>query len=211
MSKITSPKAWYLFGVGVVALGADGVRRLIRRRRNATAEVEAEVKPVTTKAKTTAREVEAKVEEVAEPVVKPAKKAASKAKSKAKEVEAKAEEVAEPVVAPAKNGAAEAIARGEEVQAELEKKVAEPAVPAVEFVKARTAKAKPALEEAVAALPDDLTAIKGIGPTYARRLSEAGYTHYADLAQATPEALREITKAPPMADPEAWIEQARGL
>jgi len=33
MSKVRSPKAWYLVGVGAAALAADGVRRLIKRRR----------------------------------------------------------------------------------------------------------------------------------------------------------------------------------
>ncbi len=33
MSKVRSPKAWYLVGAGAVALVADGVRRLIKRRR----------------------------------------------------------------------------------------------------------------------------------------------------------------------------------
>jgi predicted flap endonuclease-1-like 5' DNA nuclease/cytoskeletal protein CcmA (bactofilin family) len=38
---------------------------------------------------------------------------------------------------------------------------------------------------------DDFLQIKGIGPTYARRLKEAGFTSYAHLAAATPEALAE--------------------
>lgn len=58
---------------------------------------------------------------------------------------------------------------------------------------------------------DDLTAIKGIGPTFARRLAEAGYTSFAALAGATPDHLREVTKAPPMANPDDWIAQARQL
>ncbi|HRN68879.1 MAG TPA: helix-hairpin-helix domain-containing protein [Promineifilum sp.] len=58
---------------------------------------------------------------------------------------------------------------------------------------------------------DDLTAIKGIGPTFARRLAEAGYTSFAALAGATPDHLREVTKAPLMANPDDWIAQARLL
>ena len=61
------------------------------------------------------------------------------------------------------------------------------------------------------AKPDDLTVIKGIGPTFAKRLTEAGVTTYAALAETTPEHLREITKAPPMAEPDKWIAQARQM
>ena len=76
------------------------------------------------------------------------------------------------------------------------------------------ATAKPArtpAPEIKAAKPDDLMAIKGIGPTFAKRLAEAGVTTYAALAEATPEHLREITKAPPMAEPDKWFAQARQM
>jgi len=59
--------------------------------------------------------------------------------------------------------------------------------------------------------PDDLTAIKGIGPTFAKRLTEAGFTSFASLADASSEELRKATKAPPMANPDEWITQARQL
>lgn len=58
---------------------------------------------------------------------------------------------------------------------------------------------------------DDLTAIKGIGPVFAKRLAEAGLTTYAALAEASPERLRDITQAPPMAEPDEWIAQARQM
>ena len=46
---------------------------------------------------------------------------------------------------------------------------------------------------------------------FARRLAEAGYTSFAALAGATPDHLREVTKAPPMAAPDEWIAQARQI
>ncbi|MCA9932521.1 MAG: hypothetical protein H6662_18290 [Ardenticatenaceae bacterium] len=65
-----------------------------------------------------------------------------------------------------------------------------------------------AMETAVS--PDDLTLINGIGPTFARRLQEAGVTTYAKLAILTPEYLKEVTKAADwQADPANWIVQAQ--
>lgn len=59
---------------------------------------------------------------------------------------------------------------------------------------------------------DDLTQIKGIGPTFARRLKEAGITTFAQLAGATVGQLQEITGvAEWQADPADWIAQARTL
>jgi predicted flap endonuclease-1-like 5' DNA nuclease len=43
------------------------------------------------------------------------------------------------------------------------------------------------------AAPDNLEVINGIGPTYARRLREAGVKTFADLSNQAPERLRGIT------------------
>lgn len=60
---------------------------------------------------------------------------------------------------------------------------------------------------------DDLEQILGIGPTYARRLQEAGIHTYRDLAQQTPDHLREITGMSLKRTAEAaeWIGDARRL
>jgi predicted flap endonuclease-1-like 5' DNA nuclease len=62
-----------------------------------------------------------------------------------------------------------------------------------------------------AAETDDLTAINGIGPTYARRLSEAGINTFDRLAALSPEQLREITRASGQGDPAGWIVEAESL
>lgn len=88
---------------------------------------------------------------------------------------------------------------------------AAPKTTAVDVKPAESEKAsarKPAAEKK--AQPDDLTQIKGIGPVYAARLAEAGLTTFAAIAAATPERLREVTQAMAAANPEEWIEQARG-
>lgn len=59
--------------------------------------------------------------------------------------------------------------------------------------------------------PDNLTEIKGIGPTFARRLAEAGITTFAAVAAASPDYLREVTRATAIANPDEWITQARAL
>lgn len=60
---------------------------------------------------------------------------------------------------------------------------------------------------------DNLEAINGIGPTYARRLREAGIKTFSDLIEQTPERLREITglRDWQAADPADWINEARQL
>lgn len=60
---------------------------------------------------------------------------------------------------------------------------------------------------------DDLRVINGIGPTYERRLKEAGIHTFADLAQQEPEKIRSITglKAWQATEPEEWIAEAQTL
>jgi predicted flap endonuclease-1-like 5' DNA nuclease len=59
---------------------------------------------------------------------------------------------------------------------------------------------------------DDLTSITGIGPTYAARLQVAGITTFQELANRTPDELREIVRARgESADTASWISQAREL
>lgn len=62
----------------------------------------------------------------------------------------------------------------------------------------------------VVELNDDLTEINGIGPTFARRLNEAGITSFGQLAELAPEQARAITHAAVwQADPADWIAEAR--
>lgn len=58
---------------------------------------------------------------------------------------------------------------------------------------------------------DRLEAIKGIGPVFARRLNEAGIYTYAELAESSPDKLREIVAAKSWqaVEPEEWIKEAR--
>jgi predicted flap endonuclease-1-like 5' DNA nuclease len=59
---------------------------------------------------------------------------------------------------------------------------------------------------------DDLTVINGIGPTFAKRLQAAGITTYQDLAEASPEHIKEVAKlADWQADPADWIAGAKEL
>ncbi len=60
--------------------------------------------------------------------------------------------------------------------------------------------------------PNDLMAIRGIGPGMLRRLNEAGIFTYAQLARSTPEELRQaLGEAARLARVEEWIERAREL
>ncbi len=60
-----------------------------------------------------------------------------------------------------------------------------------------------------AAEPDDLTAIKGIGPKYARALNEIGITTFAQLAQEDPESLAaKLGVAESVIRRQDWIGQA---
>ena len=60
--------------------------------------------------------------------------------------------------------------------------------------------------------PDDLTTIRGIGPSMQKHLNEAGIYTYAQLATGTPDELRQTLGAVArLAKVEEWIEQAREL
>lgn len=68
---------------------------------------------------------------------------------------------------------------------------------------------KPATEESGT---DDLTAIRGIGIAGQNRLHAAGIKTYAQLAEASPEGLRNIVgKLGRGSEVEDWIAQAREL
>jgi len=61
--------------------------------------------------------------------------------------------------------------------------------------------------------PDDFEILEGIGQIYERRLYSAGICSYESLAEATPERLAEICKAPAFHRPDYafWIAQARKM
>lgn len=58
--------------------------------------------------------------------------------------------------------------------------------------------------------PDDLVIINGIGEVYARKLNEAGIMTFAQLAETSPERIREICEPEPWQkiEPEAWAAEA---
>ena len=59
---------------------------------------------------------------------------------------------------------------------------------------------------------DDLTVINGVGPTFAKRLNEAGIISFAQLAQLSPADVKTATNlADWQGDPADWIEQAQAL
>lgn len=66
----------------------------------------------------------------------------------------------------------------------------------------------------LAAKPDRLEEIKGIGPVYADLLHKGGITTFAQLAQQTPETLQEIVavqETSRMVNVRSWITQAQAL
>jgi predicted flap endonuclease-1-like 5' DNA nuclease len=60
---------------------------------------------------------------------------------------------------------------------------------------------------------DRLEEIEGIGPAYAKRLNETGIHSFAQLAELTPERVREIIKPESWQkiEPEEWIAQAAAM
>ena len=57
---------------------------------------------------------------------------------------------------------------------------------------------------------DDLTAIKGIGPVFAKRLNKAGIFSFGQLAGETAERVQSITQVTRW-DPADWIAEAAKL
>jgi len=59
----------------------------------------------------------------------------------------------------------------------------------------------------------DLQVIRGIGPTYARRLHDSGVHTLGDLVAQSPERLHELAGLQEWqaAEPHAWLEEARSL
>lgn len=68
-----------------------------------------------------------------------------------------------------------------------------------------------ASQPAAATAADDLTAIGGIGPKYAKRLAAAGVTTYAALAGANAAAIAEQIQGASEAQVAGWISQAAAL
>jgi len=58
---------------------------------------------------------------------------------------------------------------------------------------------------------DRLERVKGIGTVFARRLNQAGVTSFAQLAQLTPQRIREIIRPEEWQkiEPEVWIAEAK--
>jgi predicted flap endonuclease-1-like 5' DNA nuclease len=179
MSKLLSPKVWYLVGIGAAALAVDGARRLVKRRRHqgeGDGSANGHDLP------------EAVVTETPLPTETKPKRTRTKTASK------KVEKIAvdhEPAASNLPTAVMTPVAIEDESPPE-------PLAPTT-YTTDETPKA------------DDLTQVKGIGPTYARRLVAAGYDSYASIAAAPAETLREIAKAPAMTDIEAWIDGARAL
>jgi predicted flap endonuclease-1-like 5' DNA nuclease len=59
--------------------------------------------------------------------------------------------------------------------------------------------------------PDELTHLKGIGPVYQRKLRDAGFSSFQQLAAANPAQIRRMLdiKNWQRADIEAWVQQAK--
>lgn len=58
--------------------------------------------------------------------------------------------------------------------------------------------------------PDDLSELKGIGPVYQARLTDAGIIRFEDLAAAEATVVAERIEAP-VSRVQGWIDEARRL
>ena len=100
-----------------------------------------------------------------------------------------------------------------DANAELEQvRAQDDAIPAAEAEQLRARIAE--LEAQLAQQPasrDAFTMINGIGPAFQQRLYDAGVCTFAELAQQTPERLRQIVRPnnKQRIRPEAWIAEAR--
>jgi predicted flap endonuclease-1-like 5' DNA nuclease len=66
--------------------------------------------------------------------------------------------------------------------------------------------------EFVGGQEDDLTSIRGIGPSSAEQLKAAGITTFEKLADLNGQQVMQVlSSAPPGADFESWVAQAREL
>ncbi len=105
---------------------------------------------------------------------------------------------------------AEVVEKVVETKAEVVEKVVEKVEPVKADVK-ETVEATP--EKVVAAEPDDLKKIEGIGPKIAEILNAAGITTFAKLADTTPDKIKELmTEAGPRFashDPTTWPKQSK--
>lgn len=61
-------------------------------------------------------------------------------------------------------------------------------------------------------VPDDLTAIKGVGPSGVAKLADAGIVAYGQVAEKEPQVIKDILGHPTgISKAESIIEQAKGL
>ncbi len=69
------------------------------------------------------------------------------------------------------------------------------------------------LSAKVATRKDRLEMVKGIGAVFAKKLNDAGISTFEQLAQQTPERIREIIQPQEWqkVEPEVWIEQAKSF
>ena len=165
------------------------------------AQAAVEAAKAATEASKAAREVSKVAAENAKPPAEEGQEPAEEVPPPMKKVESLAEEGEQP--------AEEGPPPVEEAAAPMEKveSLAEEAQPLAE-------EGQSLAEEAPPPVPDNLKRIKGIGPVFEARLNQAGIWTFADLAELTPEQIREIVssgRAKNMIEPEEWIAQARQL